>query len=66
MADETLNLSLRKVLKRVGVTSQQEIEAAVRAAAPAPGKLPVRAVVSIPALGLEHVIEDEIEVGGEA
>ena len=30
MSDETFNMSLRKFLKRVGVTSQQHIETAVR------------------------------------
>ena len=38
MNEEALNMSLRKFLKIVGVTSQQEIEKAVRAAA-AGGKL---------------------------
>ena len=32
MNEETLNMSLRKFLKVVGVTSQQEIEKAIRAA----------------------------------
>ena len=30
--EDTLNLAIRKFLKQVGVTSQREIEAAVRAA----------------------------------
>jgi hypothetical protein len=33
MNEEMLNTSVRKVLKKVGVTSQREIEEAVRAAA---------------------------------
>ncbi|MEO1292545.1 MAG: DUF6494 family protein [Pseudomonadota bacterium] len=32
MNDDAFNMSMRKFLKRVGVTSQQEIEKAVRAA----------------------------------
>ena len=32
MSDDDFNMSMRKFLKQVGVTSQQEIEAAVRAA----------------------------------
>jgi hypothetical protein len=44
------------------VTSQQQIEQAVRAAAPA-GNIKVRAVITIPELGMEHVIEGEIATG---
>ena len=63
MSDETFNMSLRKFLKTVGVTSQREIEKAVRDAA-ASGKLSgadslaAKMTLSIPALGLEHVVED--------
>ncbi|MDX6752260.1 DUF6494 family protein [Geminicoccaceae bacterium 1502E] len=32
MNEDVLNMSLRKFLKKVGVTSQREIEAAIRAA----------------------------------
>ena len=32
MNEDTLNMSVRKFLKKVGVTSQREIEDAVRAA----------------------------------
>jgi hypothetical protein len=32
MNEDTFNMSLRKVLKKVGVTSQREIEEAIRAA----------------------------------
>ncbi len=38
MNEEAFNMSLRKLLKVVGVTSQQEIEKAIRAAA-ADGRL---------------------------
>ena len=57
--DEAFNMSMRKFLKRLGVTSQQEIEKAVRAKKPS-GPVKVRATVSIPDLGLEHVVEGEI------
>ena len=60
MNDE-FNMSLRKFLKRLGVTGQQAIEAAVREAqergsATESGAIPVRA-------SLEHVIEGEIRLG---
>ena len=65
MTDDDFNMSLRKFLKQVGVTSQQEIEAAVRAARAA-GKLPAgalkaRAVVTIEGLDLNHVVEGTIK-----
>ncbi|GMG84229.1 DUF6494 family protein [Paralimibaculum aggregatum] len=62
MSDDALNMSMRKFLKQVGVTSQQQIEAAVRAAGPK-GKVTVRAVISCPEIGLDHVIEGDIDTG---
>ncbi len=67
--EDRLNVSIRKFLKVVGITSQREIEKAVRNAAEAgslsgPGKLPAKMTLSIPALGLEHVIDHEIDTGG--
>ena len=67
MNEEALNMSLRKFLKVVGVTSQQEIEKAIRAAAAA-GKLKgkpslqAQMVLTIPEAGLEHKVEGTIEV----
>ena len=66
--EDRLNVTIRKFLKAVGITSQREIEKAVRDAAetgalPASGKLPATMTLSIPALGLEHVIEHEIDTG---
>ena len=63
MDQDAFNMSMRKFLKQVGVTSQQQIEQAVRAAAP-PGPVKVRAVITIPEIGMEHVIEGEISTGG--
>ena len=62
MTEDAFNMSMRKFLKQVGVTSQQEIEKAMRARKPA-GPVRVRAVVTIPELDLEHVIEGEIRGG---
>ncbi len=62
MDQDAFNMSMRKFLKQVGVTSQQQIEQAVRAAAPT-GPVKVRAVITIPELGMEHVIEGEIATG---
>jgi hypothetical protein len=66
--EDRLNVAIRKFLKAVGITSQREIEKAVRDAAeagslPDTGKLQARMTLSIPALGLEHVIDHEIDSG---
>jgi Family of unknown function (DUF6494) len=69
MNEDAFNMSMRKFLKQVGVTSQQQIEQAIRAAVPTgpgSGSFKVRAVITIPELGLEHVIDGEIATGGEA
>ena len=68
MNEEVLNMSLRKFLKVVGVTSQQEIEKAIRAAV-ADVRLksnePVTAqmVLTIGKIGLSHKVDGEIELG---
>jgi hypothetical protein len=65
MNEDVLNMEIRKFLKRVGVTSQREIEIAVRDAATA-GKLQgrkavdVRMTLVIETLGIKHEIADEI------
>ncbi|MGB5559760.1 MAG: DUF6494 family protein [Paracoccaceae bacterium] len=70
MNDEEFNMSMRKFLKQVGVTSQQEIEAALRKAK-AEAKLPVgsvraRMVLTIDEIGMSHVVEGDIKTGGAA
>jgi hypothetical protein len=65
MNEDTLNIEVRKFLKLVGVTSQREIEIAVRGAATnlKPGtKLKPKMRLSIPEIGLDHVIDGEIAV----
>ncbi|MEM6972515.1 MAG: DUF6494 family protein [Pseudomonadota bacterium] len=63
MSDDAFNMSMRKFLKQVGVTSQQEIEKAMRSAAPS-GSVKARVVLTIPELGLEHVVNGEISASG--
>ena len=63
MDDDKFNMSMRKFLKQVGVTSQQQIEAAVRASGKSSGTVPVKVVVSGPDIGLDHVVEGEIDLG---
>ena len=67
MNEEALNMSLRKFLKVVGVTSQQEIEKSVRKALAdgklkGKGSLPARVVLTIDGVGLTHTIDGTIEL----
>ncbi|MBV8119716.1 MAG: hypothetical protein JO081_07245 [Alphaproteobacteria bacterium] len=65
MNEDRFNIDIRKFLKVVGVTSQREIEKTVRDAL-AKGaikdnaNLRARVTLSMPEVGLEHVIEGEI------
>lgn len=66
MNEDVMNASLRKFLKTVGVTSQREIEKAVRSAI-ADGRvkgneaLKARMVLTIEEAGLKHTIDGVIE-----
>ena len=67
MDQETLNLSIRKFLKMVGVNSQREIEQAVQKAMMA-GRvqgsetLPAKMTLEIPALGVKVPFDGEIRL----
>ena len=66
MSDD-FNMSMRKFLKQVGVTSQQEIEKAVREARDAGtlgDRLRVRAVVTIDGLDMRHEVTGTIKTEG--
>ena len=64
MNEERFNISLRKFLKQVGVTSQREIERVVREENLAgKGKLKVRMVLTAEGTGLQHVIDEEVDLG---
>ena len=68
MNKDVFNASLRRFLKKVGITSQREIEKAVRDAV-ASGKLkgneklPARMTLTLGGVSLTHEINDEIELG---
>ncbi len=67
MNEDAFNMSIRKFLKTVGVTSQREIEQAVRAAV-ADGRLTgsekfaVEARITIAEVGLDQTINGEISL----
>ena len=63
MDQEHFNLSMRKFLKQVGVTSQQQIEDIVRNANLADqGPLRVKIVLTAKGTDLNHVVEGEIDL----
>ena len=67
MNEDVLNGSIRKFLKVVGVTSQREIEKAVRAAV-AEGrlkgneKLAAKMTLTLNGVDLTHTVDDTIEL----
>jgi len=60
MSDD-FNMSMRKFLKQVGVTSQQAIEEAVRNADDGARSYDVKAVITIEELGLHHEVTGTIK-----
>jgi hypothetical protein len=68
MNEDIFNTSLRGFLKKVGITSQREIEKAVRDAV-ASGrlkgneKLPAKMVLTVGGISLTHEIIEEIALG---
>ena len=64
MDEERFNMSMRRFLKTVGVTSQQAIEALVRDAdLGGEGKLKMKVVLTAEGTPLNHVVEGEIDLG---
>jgi len=67
MNEDALNVSVRQFLKKVGITSQREIEQAVRAAVAAgrlKGKeaLPAKMMLTVDRIGLSLEIDGAIEL----
>jgi Family of unknown function (DUF6494) len=70
MDEEAFNLSVRRFLKKLGVTSQREIELGVReqidaGALQGDERLEARAVVTVDGLEREIVVTGEIALSGE-
>jgi len=67
MDEDKFNIELRKFLKKLGITSQREIENAVRAALDdgrlkGGESLPVKATVTIESLDMETEVDGEIRL----
>jgi hypothetical protein len=70
MDEEAFNLSVRRFLKKLGVTSQREIELAVReqleaGALSGSETLHARAVVTVDGVEREIVVQGDIALSGE-
>ncbi len=68
MNEDVFNTSIRKFLKQVGVTSQREIEKAVRDAIDAgrlkgSEKLPAKMVLTVGGVDLTFPVDGELELG---
>lgn len=68
MNEDVFNMEVRRFLKMVGVTSQREIEGAVRQALAAGkikgnARLKAKVTIAIPEVGLAHVLDGEIALG---
>lgn len=67
MNEDVINMEIRKVLKKVGITSQREIERALQAAFES-GKLTgseqlgVSVRLEMPAIGLLHTLDETIKL----
>ena len=59
--DDGFNMSMRKFLKQVGITSQKAIEDALRDASN--GNYKVDAKIVIKDVGLEHKVSGTIKIG---
>jgi len=67
MNDPSMNMQIRKFLKKVGINSQRELEAALRRAAargdlPAGAEVPLTMTLSAEKLGVQLVLEDVLRV----
>ena len=67
MNEEHVNREVRKFLKEVGVTSQQEIERLVHDGQLSKGTLRLRMKLTVTAesTSLEHVVERTIDIGDQ-
>ena len=63
---DAFNMSMRKFLKQVGVTSQQEIEKSLREARESgtltAGSVRAKVVLTIEETGLNHTVEGDIKL----
>jgi len=64
MAGDYFNLSMRKFLKEVGVTSQKQLEAVAKNMPGGITEMKVKMVLSVERTDFEHVVEGFIDLDG--
>lgn len=62
MNEDVFNMSIRKFLKEVGVTSQRAIEAVVREGEVGGNRLHVRMTLTAEGTNLNHQVDGEIKL----
>lgn len=63
MTNDTFNMSMRKFLKQVGVTSQQAIEEHVRKSGLESGEIIAKMTLTVDGTDFEHEVKGRIELG---
>ena len=63
MNEDAFNMSMRKFLKQVGVTSQQQLGKAVENLPEGTTSINAKMVLSVEGSDLNHVVEGTIELG---
>lgn len=67
MNEQSMNMQIRKFLKKVGITAQRDIEAALRraearGALPAGAEVPLSMTLRADSIGIELVVDDTLRV----
>jgi len=63
MTGENFNMSMRKFLKQVGVTSQQKLEAIAAEMPDDATSMKAKMVLTVEGSDVQHVVEGTIELG---
>ena len=63
MTEENFNMSMRKFLKQVGVTSQQQLEKAAQGFPAGSKSMKAKMVLTVEGSDLVHEVEGTIELG---
>lgn len=63
MSGENFNMSMRKFLKQVGVTSQQQLEKTSGEMPAGASIMKAKMVLTVEGSDLKHVVEGDIELG---
>ena len=62
MTGDNFNMSMRKFLKQVGVTSQQQLEKTAQTMPDGTASMKVKMVLTVEGSNLNHVVEGTIEL----